>query len=49
MLKKKYLVTYTVTIDSEDELSRDDIIDTAWTIMESTYVEPSVDDISDDK
>ena len=45
---KKYLVTYTFSFNSEKELTREETIDEAQRIMESTYIEPSVDDISNE-
>ncbi len=44
----KYLVTYAVTVESETPLDKEQVEDQAWNIMESTYVEPGIDDISDE-
>lgn len=45
----KYLVTYTIIVDSEEELTENEAIERAEKIMESTYIEPSFDDISEEK
>lgn len=44
----KYLVTWTVTVESEDPLSREEAEDRAWDCMNTTHIEPSIDNISND-
>ena len=46
---KKYLVAYTVTVETKEEKSREEVEDLAWTIMEATYIKPSINDVTNDK
>jgi len=45
---KQYMVSYTVIVDSETELTEDEIKDSAEKIMGEIYIEPYIEDISEE-